>query len=326
MKMHIRQIAAEVYGGCNFKCPMCPQAEGRESSFKKKFPLNVFKKMIDEAVEYGLEVVSLQGSGEPFLRKDVHEYVEYVKKKNLKCITLTNGFHMTPELSRRILDAGIDSVRISATGYDRESYKKWMSSDSFDLVRQNTLSIKKIRDELGLKTDLHFYHLITDNNNIQKELKLYWDNWINYCDIPAEVWLMHNWGGTYSEIPYTRDMSTKKRSCGRPFSPYITVRAGGNEGRTGAVVPCCYVLGRDSEAVLGHIENQSLKEILNGDLYKDLRKKHKEDNFDQISYCKDCDQLYDNPDTLVWTNIPGKEYGQSKYIKDLDFRSFKNNG
>ena len=33
-------------------------------------------------------------------------------------------------------------------------------------------------------------------------------------------------------------------------------------------------------------------------------------------------QLYDVPDSLVWTNIPGKEYGQSKYIQDLDYRQW----
>jgi hypothetical protein len=34
----------------------------------------------------------------------------------------------------------------------------------------------------------------------------------------------------------------------------------------------------------------------------------------------DCDQLYEAPERLVWSDIPGKEYGQSKFLQDLDFR------
>ena len=43
-------------------------------------------------------------------------------------------------------------------------------------------------------------------------------------------------------IPYSRE-TLQKRSCGRPFAPYLNVRAGGLDGKHGAVVPC-YVLGR----------------------------------------------------------------------------------
>ena len=35
---------------------------------------------------------------------------------------------------------------------------------------------------------------------------------------------------------------TPRKSCGRPFAPELTVRAGGDEGRMGAVVPCCQTL------------------------------------------------------------------------------------
>ena len=54
----------------------------------------------------------------------------------------------------------------------------------------------------------------------------------------------------------------------------IEIRAGGIGKSRGAVVPCPNVLGHDSIAVLGHLDKNSLNEVVNGEKYRDLRKKH----------------------------------------------------
>ena len=92
----------------------------------------------------------------------------------------------------------------------------------------------------------------------------------------------------------------------RPFAPELTVRAGGNNGQTGAVTPCCQTLGPPNEAksVLGHFSEQSFEEIYFGEKYEELRRLHKEKRFDEIDYCKNCDFLYENPEVLVWSNAP----------------------
>ena len=35
-KIEIKQLDVELNGGCNYKCNMCPQADGREKDFLKK--------------------------------------------------------------------------------------------------------------------------------------------------------------------------------------------------------------------------------------------------------------------------------------------------
>ena len=84
-KITIKQLDLELNGGCNYKCIMCPQATGREKDFLKKLPFDVFKKILDDAMQYGLETVSLHGSGEPTLSPDMAKYVKYIKEKGLKC-------------------------------------------------------------------------------------------------------------------------------------------------------------------------------------------------------------------------------------------------
>ena len=47
---------------------------------------------------------------------------------------------------------------------------------------------------------------------------------------------------------------------------------------------------------------------------------HKEERFDDIPYCKDCDQLYHVPESLVWTNMKNRKYKQSKVLDTLEIQ------
>ena len=42
--------------------------------------------------------------------------------------------------------------------------------------------------------------------------------------------------------------------------------------------------------------------------------------FDEIDYCKGCDHLVSYPDALVWTNIPGRRYGESR-ISNISYNA-----
>ena len=325
--IEIKQLDLELNGGCNYACPMCPQAEGREKEFLKKLPFKVFTKIVDDAAQYGLDTVSLHGSGEPTLNKDFPDYVRYVREKDLRCISFTNGFRLTEDMSRRLIEARINVLRISCNGYDRESYAHWMSQDAYQRVRDNVKRFVELNRELGGESEVHMYHLITDLAQKDYEIQQYKQNWVDYTGAFSEIWLMHNWAGQNGvEIGYSRDIMIKdpgaKRSCGRPFSPLLQLRAGGLEGHSAAVVACCMVLGKDSQGVLGHLDNASIADVVGGAAYNELRAAHREGRFDDIPYCKGCDQLYDVPESLVWTNIPGRQYGQSKVVADVDHRKF----
>ena len=128
------------------------------------------------------------------------------------------------------------------------------------------------------------------------------------------------------ELGYHRETlivsSGNRRPCSQPFSPLLQVRADGLDGHTVAVVACCMVLGKDSEAVLGHLDTQTIADVVSGSPYVNLRDAHSEMRFDDISYCASCDQLYNIPESLVWTNIEGREYGQSKVVANMDHRVY----
>ena len=44
----------------------------------------------------------------------------------------------------QVIDAGIDFIRFSIIGYNKDKYKEWMESiDNFDLIKQNIRELKK---------------------------------------------------------------------------------------------------------------------------------------------------------------------------------------
>jgi radical SAM protein with 4Fe4S-binding SPASM domain len=212
-----------------------------------------------------------------------------------------NGSNLVGDFAKDVVDAGISLIRFSCIGYDRPTYNHWMNVDNFDLILDNARFLSNYVKESQKDCTIASYHLILDNTKIEEEVNLYRKNFIEKAGTVGYVWKMHNWSGNYKPI-YFRN-AEKKKSCGRPAAPELTVRAGGN-GKLGAVTPCCQTLGppNESNSVLGHFEDQTFEEIWNGQLYNDLRVKHSENRFDEIDYCKNCDFLYEDPEVLVWSN------------------------
>jgi len=318
MNLNLQRIVMEVFGGCNYTCQMCPQTNpGRGKGFTRKMPLTEFKRILDNLVpKYGNPQINLEGSGEPTMAKDLPEYVKAVKKKGLKCFMYCNGARLNGKFMQDVIDAGIDFIRISIIGYNKEKYKQWMNVDNFDLILSNIKEIKEYAKKTNSHCQLSTYHLITDNKNILNEIEEYKKNVINVNDVTSYIWKMHNWSGNYENKNERK--KTDRRTCGRPFAPEITIRAGGEIGRHGAIVPCCQTLGPPNEekSILGHLDKETFEAIYSGERYNKLRKAHEEKNFDDIDYCKDCDFLFDDPEVLVWSNDPTAKVNHMLGTKD----------
>ena len=318
--MKIDRAVIEINGGCNYTCQMCPQTNddgstgARGKNWLKKMSLYDFEKYVAQCAEAGLNVVNLEGSGEPTLNRNLAEYVKIVKKYDAKAFMFSNGRLMKGDFMKGVVDAGVDFFRFSIVGYNEEKYKEWMNSPFYNLVINNLSEMQEYVTASNSKCVVSTYHLILDNDNIEYEKEQYLKI-VNGAGVKTEIWKMHNWSGVY-EPDYNRDGAIK--TCGRPFSPDVVIRAGGIGGNKGAIHPCCQVLGRDDEAVLGHMGLNTLKEIWYGDAYNKLRKQH--ETGDYPDFCKGCDFLIDDPEVLIYTNherdlykMHGTEFDLNEY-------------
>ena len=176
-----------------------------------------------------------------------------------------------------------------------KSISKQAKAGQFDPILQSIANSKDPAKAYELVknaiTDTRKDKLNEDNYFYQVDLKMigglvmpvifgleYEDGTNEEIRIPAEIWKMHNWSGVYDPA-YKR--KGKKRTCGRPFSPDLTVRAGGINGTKLSVAPCCQTLGRDAEADLGSINGKTIEEVWNGERYTWLRQMHAEERFNE---------------------------------------------
>lgn len=295
--MKLERAVIEINGGCNYSCAMCPQTNpGRGKNWLRKMPLVDFEDAVAQCTSAGATIINLEGSGEATLNPNLPEYISIVKKYGAKSYIFSNGRNMSGRFMKECVDAGLDFFRFSIIGYDAETYYKWMNSLAFNQVLNNLKLMTEYVEKSKSRCTVATYHLITDNDNIEEEKSKYLSLTVG-LSVKTEIWKMHNWSGVY--VPeYQRAGNTK--TCGRPFSPDIVIRAGGLDGKTRAVHPCCQVLGRDDEAVLGHLSDNTVSEIWYGDAYEALRRQHA--SGDYPSYCRDCDFLIDDSEVLVYTN------------------------
>lgn len=302
-ELKIDRAVIEVAGGCNYSCSMCPQdmrEGGREKSFRTLMSLEEFERNVADCAQYGLNVVNLDGSGEATMARNLPEYIKIVKKYGAKCFLFSNGFRMKGKYMRDCIDAGLDFYRFSFIGSNKKDYTKWMYNKiggDFDTIKQNIQDMVAYVKETNSDCVVATYHLITDNSKLDQELEQY-KAIVEELGVKTEIWKMHNWSGVYDIGDNKRE--GKKKTCGRPFSPDIVIRAGGTDGNRGAVHPCCQVLGRDEEAVLGHTSESTVEEIWYGEEYTKLREQHM--SGDYPDFCKSCDFLIDDPEVLVYTN------------------------
>jgi hypothetical protein len=93
----------EVTDICNLACPGC----FRRNNFEGHRPLSEIKKEILQCREMtNCSRISISG-GEPLLYPDIIEVVKFVTSLKLKCIILSNGELLTPELAAKLSEAGL---------------------------------------------------------------------------------------------------------------------------------------------------------------------------------------------------------------------------
>ncbi len=99
---------------CNLRCLHC-YISAEDRSYKDEFSTEEAKEFIRDICEMGSPVLLFSG-GEPLLRKDLFELGAYAKELGTRPVISSNGTLITPEIARKIKEAGFEYVGISIDG------------------------------------------------------------------------------------------------------------------------------------------------------------------------------------------------------------------
>lgn len=131
-----RSVKIEVTSRCDFKCFFC------EHTFRDDEHADIDQellyRMLREMAEAGVREVGLFWIGESMLVKALPKYVAYAKSLGFGNVYLTtNGRLATPKRIDALLKAGLDSIKFSVSGSNRQNYITVTGVDAFDKVLAN---------------------------------------------------------------------------------------------------------------------------------------------------------------------------------------------
>jgi pseudo-rSAM protein/SPASM domain protein len=139
---------------CNLACEHCYAAAQYERA-PGELSTAEGKALLDDLADFGVPVVLFSG-GEPLMRDDLVELVDYATDQGLRAVLSTNGTLLTRERAQELVDAGLSYAGVSVDGR-RETNDAFRGQEgAFDAAVRGMEACL----DVGLKTGLRY--TITD--------------------------------------------------------------------------------------------------------------------------------------------------------------------
>ena len=268
------EVQIEPTNACNFNCIMCYD-RNMETGF---MPLDVYKGIVDELVDAGTRSVMLQWRGESFLHPDILEMIEYGKQKNLRLHITSNGSSLTPCMSEKIVDLGLDEIRFSFNAGTPGTFKRICGVDYFFKCLRNIQSFIRIRNRYGRKKPTRVYVksvVMRDNKgdlHLVKDLFKVKPDAFGYSSC------------SYHPLTMCYDGRVVKNSFKRtvPCNSLFNTLSVTWDGR---VTTCC--VDSNCSLVLGDV-GEGVVSVFNSDKMKQYRRWHLNGDFDRMQVCRFC--------------------------------------
>ena len=264
-------IQIETTNICNHGCSFCAYTTMERP--KRHIDKGVFKRIIEECYELGSREIGLFSGAEPMTCKWLDEYIKLCKEKGYTYTYIsTNGSLHKFEKYKKIVDAGIDSIKFSVNGGTKEVYKLVHGKDDFEKVIENIKAISLYRKETNKKLWLGISFVAFDKNRftfeiLKNEMKDFVDEIIMYE--------ANNQGGQVEGLP---PPEVHQEDCALPFTKaHFTAE--------GYMRACCN--DYENYLAIDKIENKKIIDIWNGEIFRNLRKKHLDDKL-QGTMCGKC--------------------------------------
>ncbi|WP_430883981.1 radical SAM/SPASM domain-containing protein [Fusibacter sp. JL216-2] len=267
----------EPTSACNLKCPMCPRTvmleSGETNLSVETMPLDVYKKIIDEAAEIGVYSIKLNWLGEPMVHPDIVEMVRYAKEKGLVDVMFnTNGTLLNENISVELIEAGIDKIFFSFDSPNKEKYESIRIGAKFDEVYNNIKRFVELRNEMGRTTPLTRMSMVLMEEN-SDEFEEYVEMFKDIVDVVAYVEFREPMRETQKEYNYNF-------ACSQLWQRMFIAA-------DGEVIVCC--VDNTREYVVGNIHQNSIKEIWRNEKYMEIRAKHSCGKYNEVAMCSKCD-------------------------------------
>jgi len=165
-----KNMLIELSNGCNHACVFCanPLMERKVGRINK----DLLERVMREARQLGTEEIGFYTTGEPLVHKNLEDFTEQASTLGFKYIYIsTNGAMGTPARFKKLIDAGMNSIKFSINAGSRESYKQVHGKDDWDKVLENLKFVADYRKQE--KKNIKLYASFIISKNVEHEIELY---------------------------------------------------------------------------------------------------------------------------------------------------------
>ncbi|MDH5509947.1 MAG: radical SAM protein [Nitrospinota bacterium] len=164
----------ETWNECNLRCVACRSMEGAifnqnpegdgSSVPKGKLPIETYEHMIREVAD-DLLLAVLYVNGEPLLYKDIYRALKLTTDLGVATMISTNAMPLTEQNAEKLLDSGVDFIKIAVSGFTQETYSIYHRNGNVDRVKENIVRLVKMNREKGRSLIMVDYIVFRHNDH-----------------------------------------------------------------------------------------------------------------------------------------------------------------
>jgi radical SAM protein with 4Fe4S-binding SPASM domain len=267
------KIMIETTNNCNFNC--CTFCAHNQMERKRGFiNFKLFKKIVQEAADFGFKKIDMRVYGEPLVDIKLEEKAKFAKDKGFQRIMInTNGEILTKTRFESLIRSGFNEISFSIS--PKREFEKTRPGKSFDKIWQNLkdVSTSKFKDAITIWVVVTEGTLSEELEQFDKDVRLLGYKNINYTPQTRHSANINN---------ETASIIENKVNCFALFR-IITVFCDGSL----ALCPSDY----NNKIKLGNLQDNSLAELINSEQLKKIRHNHV--NMNYLDLCQRCDIALD---------------------------------
>jgi MoaA/NifB/PqqE/SkfB family radical SAM enzyme len=138
----------ETTNRCNLLCTTCPRTfEALEPPADMSWDL--FTHIVEQFPR--IARVVLHGVGEPMMVPALPRMIRYLKDRGAYVLFNTNGTLLSRRKGQKLIDSGLDELRVSLDAAEPEAFKLVRGRDMFDRIVRNVRAFRAMQRELGVE-------------------------------------------------------------------------------------------------------------------------------------------------------------------------------
>ncbi len=281
-------INFEITAACDARCIHCPRHDMDRPM--KAMPLDLFRRMIDQAAELHVPNLCPNGYGEICVipMNLLRQYFDYMatQPRRFKVLINTNGNRMDEERSALFIEHGVHLVNVTIDGATRETAESIRKNLKFDQIEANIKRLLTMRDAAGKKYPKVRVGMVKMPQTTP-EIGPFLTRWKGIADFVG-IGGFSNRLASVPEGPVDPALAEESAlsssgphawACVLPFRD-MDIWADGK------AVLCCE--DWNEEFVVGDLNTHTLREIWMGPRMMEVRRKHMAGHGHEVALCAKC--------------------------------------